>query len=224
MSRIRGLGNREPHRRILNDCSAGRAYVLRRLQSTHRREMHRPATPDPEYHGIDRRRLHALGNSALISWSSTTKRDTQRSFCSKEESRPMPTGTRKRLGRSNRASLRHILIPVRSRSRAARGRFRNCERAGGGRGAGRSLSRRPGDLARCETWTSMAAPCFWESSRYRDFAFKRITLDAVTPIGVVPNWQVTAITFSAVPEPSTLVLVAAVFCCLTPKLRTMSGS
>jgi len=98
MSRIRGLGNREPHRRILNDCSGGRAYVLRRLQSTHRREMHRPATPDPEYHGIDRRRLHALGNSALISWSSTTKRDTQRSFCSKEESRPMPTGTRKRLG------------------------------------------------------------------------------------------------------------------------------
>jgi len=56
--------------------------------------------------------------------------------------------------------------------------------------------------------------------------FTRVTLDAVTPrddsgepIGVVPNWQVSAITFSAVPEPSTMVLLALGFCCLAPKLR-----
>jgi hypothetical protein len=56
--------------------------------------------------------------------------------------------------------------------------------------------------------------------------FRRVTLDAVTPrdnsgepIGVVPDWQVAAITFSAVPEPSTVALVALGFCCLTPKLR-----
>src|SRR5579864_1198507 len=51
------------------------------------------------------------------------------------------------------------------------------------------------------------------------FEFNKVTLEAVTPRddsgepnGVVPNWQVDAITFSPVPEPSTAALLAAGLC------------
>jgi len=53
------------------------------------------------------------------------------------------------------------------------------------------------------------------------FEFKQVTIEAVTPrddsgeaAGTVPNWQVDAISFSAVPEPSTTVLMVTAVCCL----------
>jgi hypothetical protein len=52
------------------------------------------------------------------------------------------------------------------------------------------------------------------------FAFNEVTLEADIPrdqsgepIGVVPNWQIAAITASAVPEPSTWVLLGTCLCC-----------
>ena len=55
----------------------------------------------------------------------------------------------------------------------------------------------------------------------RGFEFKQVTLDAVTPrddsgepAGRVPSWQVDAISFSAVPEPCTAVLMLTAVCCL----------
>jgi hypothetical protein len=51
--------------------------------------------------------------------------------------------------------------------------------------------------------------------------FNKVTLEADIPrdesgepIGVVPNWQIAAITLSPVPEPSTWVLLAACICCV----------
>jgi hypothetical protein len=56
--------------------------------------------------------------------------------------------------------------------------------------------------------------------------FKQVTLEAVTPrddsgepVGIVPNWQIEAITFSTVPEPSTVALLAVGFCCLAAVWR-----
>ena len=53
------------------------------------------------------------------------------------------------------------------------------------------------------------------------FDFSQVTIEAVTPrddsgepIGTVPNWQLDAISFSAIPEPSGAVLLATVFCVL----------
>jgi hypothetical protein len=66
------------------------------------------------------------------------------------------------------------------------------------------------------------------------FEFKQVTIEAVTPrddsgepAGIVPAWQVDAITFSAAPEPSTVALLAVGFCCLAaslPPLRTAHRS
>ena len=53
------------------------------------------------------------------------------------------------------------------------------------------------------------------------FDFNQVTIEAVTPrdssgepVGIVPNWQIDALTFSAVPEPSTAVLMVSAFLCL----------
>ena len=62
------------------------------------------------------------------------------------------------------------------------------------------------------------------------FEFKQVTIEAVTPrddsgepVGIVPNWQIDALTFSAVPEPSTMALLAGGFCCLAAVRRIRSG-
>src|SRR5438093_2677805 len=54
------------------------------------------------------------------------------------------------------------------------------------------------------------------------FEFKQVTLEAVTPrddsgepVGFVPDWQIDAIAFSAVPVPSTMILLDTGFGCLT---------
>jgi len=56
--------------------------------------------------------------------------------------------------------------------------------------------------------------------------FEQITLEALTPrddsgepTGFVPAWQVSSITFTPIPEPSTLLLVAAGFCALAVACR-----
>ena len=53
------------------------------------------------------------------------------------------------------------------------------------------------------------------------FEFTQVTIEAVTPrddsgepAGIVPHWQLDAISFSAVPEPSTAVLMLTAVCCL----------
>jgi hypothetical protein len=53
------------------------------------------------------------------------------------------------------------------------------------------------------------------------FEFNQVTIEAVTPrddsgepTGTVPNWQLDAISFSAVPEPSSTVLMVTAFCCV----------
>ena len=58
------------------------------------------------------------------------------------------------------------------------------------------------------------------------FEFTQVTIEAVTPrddsgepVGIVPNWQLDAISFSAVPEPSTTVLMVTAVCCLAIVLR-----
>lgn len=56
--------------------------------------------------------------------------------------------------------------------------------------------------------------------------FAGITLEAVTPTddsgeptSAVPDWQAAGVTFAAVPEPSTLTLIAAGLCCLAVRSR-----
>jgi hypothetical protein len=58
------------------------------------------------------------------------------------------------------------------------------------------------------------------------FDFKQVTIEAVTPrddsgepAGIVPAWQVDAITFSAAPEPASVALLAVGFCCLAAARR-----
>ncbi len=55
--------------------------------------------------------------------------------------------------------------------------------------------------------------------------FTSVTLDAVTPPnGFVPGWQIDAISFSPVPEPSTAALLAAGLCAVAPLRRRLVGT
>ena len=67
------------------------------------------------------------------------------------------------------------------------------------------------------------------------FEFTQVTIEAVTPrddsgepAGIVPNWQLDAISFSAVPEPSSSVLMVTAVCFLAVigrrRLRTTDGA